>query len=166
MKVETGEIRDKLNGPRFAKWIFPFPFYLWAISLMDVHHKLGWVVYFMLTLTYAAVYIAYEALRNRNWRVILSEDTVTIRNSFGREKQYPREQVQWDIGPSEESRGNAGGVLGVETFNVRLRLVSSGKRLAKVREYSDNVQILFSLEHLGPMSQNEIIWFNKLRLKK
>lgn len=133
---------------------------------MDVHHKLGWVVYFLLTLTYAAVYIAYEALRSRNWRVILSEDTVTIRNSFGREKQYPREQVQWTIGPSEEDRGGGWGVLSVDRFNVRLRLISSGKRLAKVREYSDNVQILFSLEHFGPMSQNEIIWFNKLRLKK
>jgi hypothetical protein len=49
---------------------------------------------------------------------------------------------------------------------VRLYVLASKKRLVRAREDWKNVRLLFSLEHFGPMSQNEIIWFNELRLKK
>ena len=64
-KPETGEIHDSPNGTRFLIWFTVLPFFLWFVSLKDVHHTFGWVVYFVLILTYTAVFIAYEVIRRR-----------------------------------------------------------------------------------------------------
>ena len=65
-KPETGEIHDSPNGTRFLIWFTVLPFFLWFVSLKDVHHTFGWVVYFVLILTYTAVFIAYEVIRKKN----------------------------------------------------------------------------------------------------
>ena len=158
MKTETGEVR--VNGiTTFLPALCLFAL-LFAENIRywrtDEHHSTAWDIVMVLSVSIAALITVYEAVRWRNWRIILSEDSVTIRKAFGPAVLYPRDNIQWDV--MKVNNGIA---------CVRLYDLASKKRLVRAREDWKNVRLLFSLEHFGPMiSQDEIIWFNELRLKK
>lgn len=132
-----------------AKDIKPviFTFLLYSIG--------GWIAwdsdnfrfdfYIVLTITMMASLVLYMILRAKNWKIVLCDDTVIICGAFGKQKQFSRNSTRWIITVPFVSRIN----------HIQLFDYTTGKRIANVPLDWINVNILFSLPHYGPMTQEE-----------
>ena len=153
-KTETGEVRD---GGADIKWLTA------SICLFVILSVFSWIrgetwntdftVFFASFLGILHFFTAYMILRRRNWRIILSENTVTIRSSFGRERRFPRDDVRWRILIP----------WGARKFHVVLYDYSTKKQLSRVPADRNNVRLLFELHHFGPMTPEEKSASNYLR---
>ena len=89
--------------------------------------------------------LVYQLLYMKNWRITLSESTVELRGVFGRKKQFPRDNVRW--------------TTSVPGFNRAIHIIlhdyAAKEPLARVSLECENVNLLFTLPHYGPMTPED-----------
>lgn len=89
--------------------------------------------------------LVYQLLYIKNWRITLSESTVELRGIFGRKKQFPRENVRWTTSVPGLHR----------VIHITLHDYAAKEPLARVSLECENVNLLFTLPHYGPMTPED-----------
>ena len=89
--------------------------------------------------------LVYQLLYARNWRITLSESTVELRDIFGRTKELARDNVRWTTDVLGRNRA----------IHIILHDYAAKETLARVSLECENVNLLFTLPHYGPMTPED-----------
>ena len=99
----------------------------------------------VLFLSFLLALLVYQLLYMKNWRITLSESTVELRGIFGRKKQLARDNVRWTTSVPGLHR----------VIHIILHDYAAKETLARVSLECDNVNLLFTLPHYGPMTPED-----------
>lgn len=99
----------------------------------------------VLFLSFLLALLVYQLLYIKNWRITLSESTVELRGIFGRKKQFPRDNVRWTTAVPGLHRA----------IHIILHDYAAKEPLARVSLECENVNLLFTLPHYGPMTPED-----------
>lgn len=148
---KTGEVRASGKDLKFI--IFGFLLFAVLGGLAWDTESISFCVYVVILLVFLFSLAAYMLLRWKNWRIILTDEVVIIRGTFGQKQVFPRDNVRWIITIPWGSRIN----------HVQLYNYTTGKRLGNIPLDWINVNILFYLPHYGPMTPEEKRSYNYFR---
>lgn len=99
----------------------------------------------VLFLSFMLALLVYQILYMKNWRITLSETTVELRGIFGRKKQFQRNNVRWTTSVPGFNR----------VIHIILHDYAAKEPLARVSLECENVNLLFTLPHYGPMTPED-----------
>lgn len=148
---KTGEVRA--SGKDLKYIIFGFLLFSVLGGLAWDTENISFCVYVVIQLVILFSLVVYMLLRWKNWRIILSDEVVIIRGTFGQKKEFPRDNVRWIITIPWGSR----------IYHLQLYNYPTGKQLGKIPLDWINVNILFNLTHYGPMTPEEKESYNYFR---